>query len=71
MKAGRPKGISCPGLIRKAVEKAGSASRLAWMIGMTRQAVSTWTRRTSGLCPANYRKLVRFLGETVSPGRMF
>ena len=60
-RSGRPKGVSCPRVIAKAIKRAGNQSKLARAIGVTRQCISLWTNSRSQPSEQAYRKLVRFL----------
>jgi DNA-binding XRE family transcriptional regulator len=60
---GRPRGVFCPKVIKRAIKKAGSQSKLGRMIGATRQSISSWKKRIARPSPAFYKKLVRFLSH--------
>jgi DNA-binding XRE family transcriptional regulator len=58
---GRPRGVSCLDLIRVGIERAGNQSKLARVIGVTRQTVSSWVKRISRPSERLHRRLARFI----------
>ena len=60
-RSGRPKGIACPKMIVEAIKTAGSQSKLARAIRLTRQCISSWKNGLTQPSEPAYRKLVRFL----------
>lgn len=62
-RSGRPKGISCPKLIKNGIKKAGNQSNLARAIGATRQSVSLWKHGLAWPSERFYRKLLRFVNR--------
>lgn len=58
-RVGRPKGVSCLGLIKACVQITGSQSNLARRIGMTRAAVSGWLKGLTRPSKKAYRKLIK------------